>query len=455
MFTKLVNSIFSFNVNRKAYIPPLSLNIIATILFIAGFLEISIPLIILSIIFFIIGLKINCYFSFLILLIPILIIIKYYTFSYIKDKYINYNTQIKNVISTGLVIEYNGTKILLNTKWELNIGDEINIYGKITEVKSSTNFDAKKYLLTKRITSEIKNPKIRLIHKSTSLSTKLYSFINDSNKKYSDYTNLLLLGKKTINNKEIYKSLIQLNIIHLFVISGLHISLFFIIFKALLKLIKINNKYSTLISFIPLLIYLFFLNFPIASTRAFIFTILLSLNKNVFKNKFASFDLLSLTSILFLFYNPYYVYSFSYIFTFLATSLILLVNRSNWSKKTKIFILPFFIYFGTLPITIKLNNFISPLGIIWEIILAPIILIVYSITLFLFPFKDIMINIYLSLELILLFFKKLNFLIEIKNINHNLLVLYYYSYWLIPLNYHIWSIPNLLFLPLLITFITI
>ena len=454
MFIKWIKYIFNFNLKRKPYISSLSLNIIAVILFLAGFLNFNILIIILSIIIFIIGLKIDWHFSFLILIIPIILIIKHYTFHYLNNKYVDINVQVKDTNSFGLVINYHGTMILVNTNSKFNIGDNIHIYGKIIDVQNYANFDKKTYLLTKRITSEMKWPSIKLINHSNSINTKFFNFINDSNSKnYSNYTNLLLLGKKTENNKEIYNLLIELNILHLFVISGFHISLFFFILKKIFIKFKLSDEISSYISFLPILIYLFILNFPISSTRAFFYILLVIINKNFLRNRFSSIELLSFLAVIFLFYNPYIVYSFSYIFTFLASFLILLVNRSNWNKKYKLITLPLFVYLGTLPISMKLNNFISILGFFWGLIFAPIIAIFYVTSLFLFPFKNIMINIYFVLDKIIHFFEEINILIPITNINISIIITYYYFYWLIPLNCSIWLLPNFFYIPIFFSYL--
>lgn len=55
-------------------------------------------------------------------------------------------------------------------------------------------------------------------------------------------TPLLFLGEKTDKTKQLYDMSISMNVVHLFVISGFHISLLYmLLYKPMIKL-KVNPK---------------------------------------------------------------------------------------------------------------------------------------------------------------------------------------------------------------------
>ena len=75
---------------------------------------------------------------------------------------------------------------------------------------------------------------------------------------------------------------------------------------------------------------------PIAAMRAFIFSFLCFINKKFFHKKFHTLNLLSITMSIFFFINPYIVYSLSFVFTFLMTFVIVLLNSFANLKYKKI-----------------------------------------------------------------------------------------------------------------------
>ena len=177
---------------------------------------------------------------------------------------------------------------------------------------------------------------------------------------------------------------VRTGIYHLFVISGIHI-VFLIIF---LKIIfipfqRINNtnpKFFPFILFVFIWSYTFLCGFKIPVMRAVLmvsFYILFEL----FNRYIEPLNSLILTAILFIIFNPFNIYSTSFLLSFLATAGILIIHkRFNLTQKrnflinnflatisAQIFILPIIFYnFGTFyPIGILTNLiFTQVVGII-------------------------------------------------------------------------------------------
>ena len=85
-----------------------------------------------------------------------------------------------------------------------------------------------------------------------------------------------------------------------------------------------------------MILYILILGMPIAAMRAFIFSFLCFINKKFLHKKFNTLNLLSITMSIFFFINPYIVYSLSFVFTFLMTFVIVLLNSFANLKYKKI-----------------------------------------------------------------------------------------------------------------------
>ena len=113
--------------------------------------------------------------------------------------------------------------------------------------------------------------------------------------------------------------------------------------------------------------------------------------------------------------NPNSVSSLSFIYTFVATYVIMYLNsleyKTKFIKNSSVII---GVYLSTLPISIYVNGWVSIPGLAFGILLAPVFIIVYTASLFLFPFKWLMNYTYIAFEFILNSFNELNYLVDIK-----------------------------------------
>ncbi|WKX02543.1 ComEC/Rec2 family competence protein [Candidatus Mycoplasma mahonii] len=325
--------------------------------------------------------------------------------------------EIKKIISSGYIIKANGNNVLISTKKHFELFDEIRISGQI---ETPTNFNGAKfdfvsYLKTLNIENIIKFPKISLASHSGDIRTKSLSFLTIGPSEYTKVAPLVMLGVKTNAAKDIYQMSIRLSVVHLFVISGFHISFLYLLVGKILKIMKIDKYTNPWMPLFMILIYLFLINFPLSASRAFILILLLNINKKLLKNRFTSMEILAIVICLMFLYKPYSIKSLSFIYTFLATGTVLYINSFKFkSDLMKYLSISIIVYFITVPISIYINHFFAPLGILMGIIFTPIMMMVYTLSIFLFPFKDVMNQVYIVFVWLLKVMDGVNPLVKIN-----------------------------------------
>ncbi|WP_245576630.1 ComEC/Rec2 family competence protein [[Mycoplasma] imitans] len=196
---------------------------------------------------------------------------------------------------------------------------------------------------------------------------------------------LTLFNIKNSDNKFIYEQILNLSIAHLLVISGLHLSLINLVIQSILKKYKIAGNIA---SFSILFFYSYLLNFSYGVLRVLLCLLLNALLGKYLKNKNFKFINLAISGIILLMLNPYAFMSYSYTLSYLSVSVIYLIFQikklNNFVKSLIASVVINFILGGLI-----INGYgkINLLTIFWSIILSPIIISLYFINLFLFPFN--------------------------------------------------------------------
>ncbi|WP_308701699.1 MAG0480 family ComEC-like protein [Mesomycoplasma hyorhinis] len=242
----------------------------------------------------------------------------------IKSFSIHSEVSISNKNALGVIFKFNGYNIFLKDK-NLNIYDKIFISGTVTKITNkSTNFNIEHYLKSFHTFFEIKTlNSFKIITRDEGWRNNIFKFLSSGNFNYSKIFPVALLGENFILDNDFISNLKQLNIYHIFVISGFHLGFLRLFIFKILKFLKINNLFSNIIFVILLSLINYILNFPISFLRATLFFVLSLVNKVFLKNKFKNFEILSFVGIIFILWNPLVIYSFSYIFTFLITLVLL------------------------------------------------------------------------------------------------------------------------------------
>ncbi|RMA77523.1 competence protein ComEC [Metamycoplasma subdolum] len=266
-----------------------------------------------------------------------------------------------------LIIMINGYKVLIKVMLE-----EEKYYLKIAGNISIINFP-NYYQTSQQIFLEILDAKIEhFAPYETPIENFIYRYDNNA----GHYISLLVFNKQNFNNKLIYKKLINLNIVHLFAISGFHFGLLFFAGNKIIKKVKFARNVSEPIILLILFLYLIVLNFPISASRAFLLLVLWWINEKFFNKKFTKITLLVFIVIFFIMINPWTIFSFSFIYSVTLTFIILIVydlTRKFKSEFLRILLVLLSAYISSFFISLAINKTFSVLGFFYQLIFTPII----------------------------------------------------------------------------------
>ncbi|VEU78765.1 ComEC/Rec2-related protein [Metamycoplasma arthritidis] len=280
----------------------------------------------------------------------------------------------------SFIVNYNGINIIVknsNTLYQVN--DIIQLKGKLKMISNISNFNLSNNTFLELIDYDIK----RIFNDSSWLENYLASRYEPANK----FLLLLLLSRRVDLTASLLESAKELNIAHLFVISGLHFGLFYLTFLWILKKCKVNVDIANLISVVILFAYLFLLDFQISALRAFTFIVAKLINDKLLDKKFNSLDILVFVALLFMIVNPNIIYNYSFILSFTITFVILLIVqatnkfKSEWIKNVLVLLGA---YLSSLLISLTFNQKIVTLGFIYQIFFSPIIIFSYFFSMLFF-----------------------------------------------------------------------
>lgn len=260
-----------------------------------------------------------------------------------------------------------------------NKKDEIKIYGEISYIENDLELDTfefKKYLNNQRVFYQINMYDYQIISQNNSLSSKIKSFLVSKleNESYK-MTNMLIFNDKYADIDS-YNNLLEINAVHLFVVSGFHISFFNTLIS---KCFKRKSKVGIIISLLVCSFYVFLLDFSISATRALIS---LFINK-LFKKHLNSLDALSIAGIILLFVEPLNIFSYSFIMSFLMT-FIIIISSFFLKKKNKIIqtlYISLICFLAIIPIQLLINYKVNFLSLFTNMILSYVVIIIFVLCL--------------------------------------------------------------------------
>ena len=142
--------------------------------------------------------------------------------------------------------------------------DTLMISGVCKEIENDLDIDVfefKNYLNNKRVFYEIKAYKISLINKGFKPSRNIISKITNKLVDESYSMTMMLLFNDKLVDKKAYENLVDINAVHLFVVSGFHISFFY---SLITKLFKKKSIVGKIIGLIVCSFYVFLLDFSLS-----------------------------------------------------------------------------------------------------------------------------------------------------------------------------------------------
>ncbi len=258
-----------------------------------------------------------------------------------------------------------------------------------------------------------------------SLNDRFIKYLTTGNKYWIKYAVWILMGQYNSLIKLEYNMSKILNILQIIAVSGFHIGILNFIIKKCLSLLRVNH--IKFISIIILSIYSVAINAPIPISRAIIFLISKSmLDSKKVKNSKNISCCVSILAVLFLFKES--IEKIQFILTVLASSIVFLTIEccDNIANKNIKKILQFFlIYIGISIYSSYINGFISITGMFTYILMTPIFIFIYSTSVVLIPFKNLLNQEYFLLEQTIHFVFKITYNLKISFISNNLLFIYY------------------------------
>ena len=327
----------------------------------------------------------------------------------------------------------------------LKLGLKVKVFGELKKPLNNTIpniFNYKNYLETKKIYYLFTAKDFDIVDNNISFLYRIKNYLIDRCNKIDSlgYIKSLVLGINDIDEEidNIYK---VNGIMHLFAISGMHISLLSSLLLKLLKKFIKNNDLIMIVIIIFLILYSMLIGFTPSVTRSLYMYILLNINKR-FKLNISNLKIIILVIIIMILYNPFYIYDIGFLYS-ISTSLGLIIYSKSINKSNKIislFKISLIANIFSLPITINNNYQINILTLVINILVVPLVsYIIYPLcllTLFIpliYPILKIGIII---LELISKLFYKIKFLIIIMPKMNIAIIITYYFFLLLIIKYN-------------------
>ncbi len=316
---------------------------------------------------------------------------------------------------------------------KLEVGDKLNVELSYYDDKMSydTDFDNNYYLYSKGISYSAKLLKKEKVGKTFSINIIKYKYNNYLKSILSlntyNYINTLVFGNNTLN-QDIKDSYSYLGLSHILAISGLHIIILFKIISFIL--LKLFHYYRDLIPIFLVSVFVILFSSSITSYRALLFLILNYLNKKG-SVRYSKLDILSISMILMLIYNPFIIYNTGFILSYIISFIIIFKDEiiKTKYKLLNIYLTYILIYFSTLPFVINITNNISILSLLLSPILSLVVgylLIPLSYLIFIIPILDYILKyIYEFLNIYVYEMSNYTYLIHIKSFNIYLILAYY------------------------------
>lgn len=380
-------------------------------------------------------------------------------------------------------IKENNTKLKMRTnQTNLTVGDIIKVDGEYEVSPSYKNegvFNYQNYLKKENIYGSIQPSNIVKISNKKSIKT-LIKNISDSlknkfrknfTKQTAEYFNAIILGDKSELDKQIKENFQMGGISHLLAISGMHINFIVILVTFLIEKLTKDNRLKKKLTILILVLYATIIDFSPSAIRAIIMANMHILSILLLRSD--SFPVnISLSSLILLIKNPYYIIDSGFLLSFVATISIVCIFKKITIKtfKNKLvqklyesIMLSISANILILPIIINLFKKISLSTILIGIIVSPFIFIIDGIGLislflpsFILKIIQPVIEIFIS---VFDFISSIHFLtIYIKTLTIFQILLYYsvvFKYLIKPKRNILKKIINVLIISTLVLDITI
>jgi competence protein ComEC len=266
---------------------------------------------------------------------------------------------------------------------DFKIGDRVLLKGTLRDAERAHlpyGFDYQKYLKNLTIYGQIEIEEIAFVeHKFTvkEIKAKIENYYDRSfSKESSTILKALIMGSEDAFSKDLKTQINQIGISHLFVVSGLHVSVFVLILTKLLKIFKVKEKHHFYILTPILFGYLIIMHFMVSIIRVFLSEVLKRVNQQ-YRLNLTTIDRFCLNIIIVLIINPNYLFQMGFILSYLISgSLIVssrLLGRFHKQKFRSGLIMCFISLLVSIPVVAWLSPEVNLLSALFNLVYIPFV----------------------------------------------------------------------------------
>lgn len=283
-----------------------------------------------------------------------------------------------------VIINWNKEKLyvtLTQIEPKLIPGDMIQFEGMVQEPMNSTiphGFDFKNYLNQQHINRTVTSRSFNIIGHQFTVKQWQYSLAEKIEKSFPDrtssYMKAWLLGLMDGIGEEVQSLYSELGVIHLFSISGLHVSLLVLIMGYLLRRIGVIETITEIAMIVGLIGFTLISGVSVSVVRASGMRLLFILNHRL-DWKLSSLDIFSILFIFNFILNPQQVYQLGFIYSYWLTAMLICFQSQLRQQPQKIlfFYLPFIVQLMALPIQLYFNYYVNLYSYFANLVLIPLV----------------------------------------------------------------------------------
>lgn len=274
-----------------------------------------------------------------------------------------------------------GRLVTTYTNEKYSSGTVLNVSGYSKEIEKPSyegDFNFSNYLKANSIKAQFKIKEIYSARQHYGVFTFREKILNFYSSKLSglslSYMKSLIFSIDDFS-EDFTKNVRSLGIGHIFAISGMHVSLLVVIINFFLKRRGLDTDKINLICFLVAFFYSYLALFTIGLVRVVLGIFLTNL-KDKFDIDLSSLDILSLSFIILVLYNPFYITRIGFILSYLMTFIIRIGFKLTYSKN-KIVLLyktTMLCTLFSLPVIMNINHEVSLI----TVLIAPLIILLFS-----------------------------------------------------------------------------
>lgn len=277
-----------------------------------------------------------------------------------------------------------------NIRKNFRLGTRVEIKGELKEPLNNTvpnTFNYKKYLRNHGMFYTCTAKEVRVLNDDVSILYRIKNAIIDRimTFKIKDYMYTMIIGDKSLLDKETFEKYRKNGVTHLFAISGMHIGLFTGVVLYLLGKMRFNKNKKYIVTICFIWFYAFLTGFSASVQRACVLFSLMSIFK-IAKIDISTLKVLVITGCLLVIFDYTSIFDIGFIYSFTTT--FGLLYSSKVIEKHKVLGTSLVATLYSLPITIVNFYKVNLLSTFFNVVFVPFVsVVVYPLCLLSFVFR--------------------------------------------------------------------